>query len=336
MSKTLPRLAATVALVAALALSSCGTSDGAAVDGLGCKPSSQPQSKTAPTVPKVTAPKKVETKDLKKGTGCGIEVMQYHSLSLIGADVATGKVFLNSWTDGHPTSTTDGELLKGLETGIKGMKVGGVRQIVLPAAEAYGEAGDEALGIGPNEPLVWIVELDAVTMDRQCVARRPDPGDAKVPVKAKDLALPEHFSEYLQTEDLKVGSGPAIVAGSKVAVHYIGIECRQGKTFDQSFARGEPLQVTVGENTVPGFSQGLLGAKKDGIRRIEIPPSLGYGAEGNPPDIAGNDPLLFVVQIVSVAPPAPTTTTAPPTTVAGPATTAAPGATTSAPPTTTP
>ena len=50
----------------------------------------------------------------------------------------------------------------GLEQGIVGMKVGGRRLFVTPPELAWGAQGDGA-GIGPNETLVWIVDLVAVT-----------------------------------------------------------------------------------------------------------------------------------------------------------------------------
>ena len=63
-----------------------------------------------------------------------------------------------------------------------------------------------------------------------------------------------------------------------------------------------PFSFRQGTNaTIPGFEQGTHGMLVGGIRRITIPPSLAYGAGGNPnAGIAGNEWIVFDVQLVSV------------------------------------
>ena len=74
------------------------------------------------------------------------------------------------------------------------------------------------------------------------------------------------------------------------------------------------------------MSDGVIGAKKGGVRRIVIPGDLAYGEDGNG-DIGPNEPLVFVVTIVDVLesdPSLATTTTAATSTTAATTTTAAP------------
>ena len=105
----------------------------------------------------------------------------------------------------------------------------------------------------------------------------------------------------LVVEDLIEGSGPAVEAGSRVQVHYVGVAWSTGEEFDASWNRGTPLPLTVGVGQViAGWDQGLLGMKVGGRRRLEIPPHLGYGARGAGSAIGPNETLIFVCDLVGV------------------------------------
>lgn len=73
-------------------------------------------------------------------------------------NVSDGTVFDNSYDRGEPTAFRLDQVIKGWQEGFQGMKVGGKRVIYIPADKAYGEAGSPPK-IGPNEPLVFVVEL---------------------------------------------------------------------------------------------------------------------------------------------------------------------------------
>ena len=51
---------------------------------------------------------------------------------------------------------------------------------------------------------------------------------------------------------------------------------------------------------IPGWNEGIKGMKVGGRRLLWIPASLGYGAQGSPPDIAPNDTLIFVIDLLQV------------------------------------
>jgi FKBP-type peptidyl-prolyl cis-trans isomerase len=73
-------------------------------------------------------------------------------------NLSDGKVFDNSYDRGEPTAFRLDQVIKGWTEGFQGMKAGGKRIIYIPADKAYGEAGSPP-NIGPNEPLVFTVEL---------------------------------------------------------------------------------------------------------------------------------------------------------------------------------
>jgi peptidylprolyl isomerase len=105
----------------------------------------------------------------------------------------------------------------------------------------------------------------------------------------------------LEVEDIVKGSGPAAKQGTTVIVNYVGMNFSNGREFDSSWETGQPFPVQLGANSViPGWEKGLLGMKAGGRRKLTIPPELGYGPEGYPPDIPPNETLVFVVDAVSV------------------------------------
>jgi peptidylprolyl isomerase len=105
----------------------------------------------------------------------------------------------------------------------------------------------------------------------------------------------------LEIEDIEEGEGAEAQEGDQLSVDYVGVLYDNGKEFDNSYDTGTPLPVTLGEGgLIPGFEQGLEGMKEGGQRQITIPPDLGYGAQGQPPEIPPDSTLIFVVELVSI------------------------------------
>jgi peptidylprolyl isomerase len=105
----------------------------------------------------------------------------------------------------------------------------------------------------------------------------------------------------LVVEDIVKGKGPPARTGDTVSVHYVGMNFSNGLEFDASWEGGVPFPVRIGETQViEGWTRGLVGIREGGRRQLTIPPALGYGAEGFPPDIPPNETLIFVVDAVSV------------------------------------
>ena len=68
-----------------------------------------------------------------------------------------------SGEDGEPSSFQlgSGGVIRGWDEGVKGMKVGARRQLVIPPDLAYGPDGSPPT-IGPNETLVFVIDLLSV------------------------------------------------------------------------------------------------------------------------------------------------------------------------------
>lgn len=104
----------------------------------------------------------------------------------------------------------------------------------------------------------------------------------------------------LVTKEIITGTGTEAKKGSAVAVNYVGALYHSGKVFDASWKRKEPFPFTLGQGQViPGWEQGVVGMKVGGRRELIIPAALAYGAKGSPPSIPPNEPLVFIVDLLS-------------------------------------
>jgi peptidylprolyl isomerase len=105
----------------------------------------------------------------------------------------------------------------------------------------------------------------------------------------------------LGIEDIVVGEGDEATRGHKVTVHYVGVSFSTGEEFDASWNRGEPFTFKLGKGQViAGWDAGVEGMKVGGRRRLTIPSAMAYGARGAGGVIAPHEPLVFVVDLLSV------------------------------------
>jgi FKBP-type peptidyl-prolyl cis-trans isomerase len=106
----------------------------------------------------------------------------------------------------------------------------------------------------------------------------------------------------LVVKDLIKGTGAAAASGKTLTVNYVGVLYKGGTEFDSSWKRNQPFQFQLGQGAViQGWDQGLTGMKVGGRRELIIPASLGYGAQGSPPTIPANAPLVFVIDLLGVS-----------------------------------
>jgi FKBP-type peptidyl-prolyl cis-trans isomerase FkpA len=104
----------------------------------------------------------------------------------------------------------------------------------------------------------------------------------------------------LRYQDLAQGKGREAQAGRPVSVHYTGW-LPNGEKFDSSRDRNEPFGFTLGAGQViAGWDEGVAGMKVGGRRKLVIPPDLGYGTAGAPPDIPPGATLVFDVELIEV------------------------------------
>ena len=178
-----------------------------------------------------------------------------------------------------------GSFIKGTDEGIVGMKTGGRRTMIIPAKLAY---GDKGIGfIPPNTDLKVIVEL--LEVKDRVVAE----------MWKVDSTLFKTTASGVKYAIISQGAGPAVEANKVVTVHYSGY-LQDGKMFDSSVERDEPIMFVVGQGQViPGWDEGMQLLKKGDKARFIIPPQLGYG-EMPLEKIPANSTLIFDTEVIDI------------------------------------
>jgi FKBP-type peptidyl-prolyl cis-trans isomerase len=166
-------------LAAAGLIACCGSSGSSSTIGVGNENKSDealvkagetavaktPTSGPLASEPKVTppsgpAPAKLEKKDLVVGTGKEAKAGDTVTVNYVGVLYKGGKEFDASWKRKEPFQFKlgQGQVIKGWDQGVAGMKVGGRRELIIPAELAYGKTGSPPT-IPANAPLVFVVDL---------------------------------------------------------------------------------------------------------------------------------------------------------------------------------
>ena len=97
--------------------------------------------------------------------------------------------------------------------------------------------------------------------------------------------------------DITVGTGPVIANGQALTVRYTGW-LSNGSQFDSNTTTaGFPFTLGV-SNVIPGWHEGLQGARVGTTRQLIVPPALAYGS-GNYGPIPGNSVIVFNVEVVT-------------------------------------
>jgi FKBP-type peptidyl-prolyl cis-trans isomerase len=149
----------------ALALGGCGGTDSATsgADGsqIPVQSGEEAEERTRPevTVPPTPPPKRLVVKDLIEGSG-DEEAQDGDKITILYVGTSwTGGPYADSWAYSAPPSFTLGEKTfeLGLEEGIRGMKAGGRREVLVPHTRIY--AGEGPSGLSPADSIVFVVDL---------------------------------------------------------------------------------------------------------------------------------------------------------------------------------
>ncbi len=132
--------------------------------------------------------------------------------------------------------------------------------------------------------------------DKPCVAPVDVPVAEGKPVVNVPIGPPP---TAVNKVDLTPGTGVEAKLGDTIKVHYVGIACSTGKQFDSSWDRKAPAEFPLTEGgLIKGWTDGIPGMKVGGRRQLDIPSDLAYGPQGRPPEIAPDEALIFVIDLV--------------------------------------
>ena len=171
------------------------------------------------------------------------------------------------------------------------------------------EAVGIAVSIGAMAVALWLLQMDTNTTISTTVPET-DQAAAIIVAEGEDTeaALREAIEsstnssgeiDKLIIDDVVFGSGPEVVEGDTVEVHYVGA-LQNGQRFDSSYERGTPFTFTVGQGRViAGWERGLLGMQVGGQRVLVIPSEFAYGENGAGP-IPPNATLVFTIELLAI------------------------------------
>jgi peptidylprolyl isomerase len=253
---------------------------------------------------------KVEAETLVTGDGAVLEE---------GDQVLTHLWIGNGFTEAKAYSTHDEDASAELLTvnaelppflaAVKGATIGSRIAVTSSAQEAFGPTGNATLGIGNKDSVLVIVDLATGIDDGPTGTRGPAP--AWVPPLEFAKGVPSGFdfegvpkpTEEMRKAVLFKGEGAVVEKGNAVVVKYLGQVFDGDKPFDENFSTGIPTSFGIGTGKViKAWDKALVGATVGTRMVIEVPPDLGYGAEGNPDaGIKGKDTLVFLIDVLATA-----------------------------------
>jgi peptidylprolyl isomerase len=221
---------------------------------------------------------------------------------------STHKLALSTYT--ATPQLLSGTLLPGLETALKGKKMGSRVLAVLPPKYGYGATGNSQAGITGTDTLVFVVDMikDYAATASASGTHISDGGGSLPTVtattgKAPTVTVPKTAPpSKLVVRTLIKGSGPPVAKGQELVAQYVGLNWRTRTAFDSSWSRNAPTGLGIDVSSspiIPGLDTGLIGVPVGSRVMVVIPPKDGYGSAGQAQaGIKGTDTLVFVVDVL--------------------------------------
>jgi FKBP-type peptidyl-prolyl cis-trans isomerase len=144
----------------------------------------------------------------------------------------------------------------------------------------------------------WCLALVVVVVIDACSDPCQTPEAEKILQQAAAEEGAVRTESGLVFRQLRPGVGPTPEPGNRVQVHYEG-RLADGTVFNSSYESGSPSSFAL-DRVIPGWAEGLQLLHGGGKAKLTIPPSLGYGKKGNPPDVPPCATLIFEVELLGI------------------------------------
>ncbi len=209
-----------------------------------------------------TTPGGVVVKVFEEGRGEPVQKGQAMDIAYTGYSAVSGAIFQRDVR--RRLILEQGGVIPGWVEGLAGIKPFEKRRLLIPSEMGFG--ANQAGNLPPNSDLVFDVQW--VKLDMKVI---------------------------------REGSGKEAKRGSKIIVHYKGT-LESGFVFDSSFARDEPVRLTLKTGpggVIDGWVHGISGMRVGGSRELWIPWHMAYGKSAQK-KIPGYSNLKFLVELIAV------------------------------------
>jgi peptidylprolyl isomerase len=255
---------------------------------------------------------KVETKTLTEGDGEDLKGQDDVLAHLWIGNGYSKQTAYSTYDESKAELLTINNQLPKFLAGVRDAKLGSRLAVTASAEEAFGPTGNSQLGIANKDTVLVIVDLVSKVQDGPEGDRSPYPDWMPTPQFTKGVITGFDFTGApTPTDDLRrvqliKGTGPRVKKGQTIAVRYLGEAFGGDKPFDENFGdtgTGQPTTFGIGVGQViKGWDQALDGVPVGSRVVLEIPPELGYGAEGSPDSgIPKDATLVFMIDILAAA-----------------------------------
>jgi peptidylprolyl isomerase len=237
-----------------------------------------------------TTPTSLVTTVVTPGSGAEAEDGDLVVVNYVGVRSADGAMFDNSYDRGAPYPVTlgAGSVIAGWDQGLVGAQTGERLQLDIPTDLAYG-ANPQGDVIQPGDALSFVIDVVAVV---PAVSAADEPQVTVTGAANRtDVA----------TEDLVVGTGPALETGQTAVIQIVAFRGDTGARAYSTWEAGEPLTfVYQVDDVIPGLVTGMDGMNVGGRREITVPFAQAFGEAGNETlGLPGSTDVVLVVDLTA-------------------------------------
>ncbi|MGW6458638.1 FKBP-type peptidyl-prolyl cis-trans isomerase [Streptomyces sp. NPDC055078] len=255
-------------------------------------------------------PKDLKIKVLSAGTGAVLKKGDQAQVNYLGQEWDENKPFDNSFDRGQPFDVAVGGpgVIDGWQKALTGQKVGSRVEVSIPPALGYGPQGKG--DIKGDATLVFVMDIvksksfpvsakgTEVAQDNIDLPKVGTNADGKAPSVTfpKSAAAPKKLvSDYVLE-----GTGPVLTDKDTVVVKYQAYVWKGAQQFDSTYKSDSTVSWPLGQITVKGLKDGVIGKKAGSRVLLVVPPDQGFAGQEQK-GIPKNSTLVFVVDLLAKA-----------------------------------